>query len=108
MFRQAAAARPDWALAQTTAAWVLATAPEAEARAPGDAVAFAERGVSLTGRRDAQSLDVLAASLAAAGRFDEAIRVSREALGLAGPPLKGAIAARLALFERGEAFVDRR
>ena len=88
MFRQAAAARPDWALAQTTAAWVLATAPDAEARAPADAVAFAERGVSLTGRRDAQALDVLAASLAAAGRFDEAVRVGREALGLAAPPLK--------------------
>ena len=107
-FRQAAVVRPDWALAQTTAAWVLATAPDAEARAPADAVAIAERGVTLTGRRDAQALDVLAVSLAAAGRFDEAVRVGREALGLAGPPLKEAIAARLALFERGEAFVDRR
>ena len=74
-FRQAAAARPDWALAQTTAAWVLATAADAEARAPGGCRRHRPtRAVTLTGRRDAQALDVLAVSLAAAGRFDEAVR----------------------------------
>jgi Flp pilus assembly protein TadD len=70
-------------------------------------VDLAGRAVTLTGRQDAQALDVLAVALASAGRFDEAVRTAREALVLATPPLSTAIAARLALFERGEAYVDR-
>ena len=108
-FRQAAAARPDWALRPDDG---RLGARHRRRRRGARARAMPSRSpnarVSLTGRRDAQALDVLAVSLAAAGRFDEAVRAGREALGLAGPPLKDAIAARLALFERGEAFVDRR
>lgn len=106
-FRQAAAAKPDWALAVTTAAWVLATAADPNTRAPQDAVGLAERAVALTARRDARALDVLGVALAAAGRFDEAVAAARAALGLATPPLSTAVAARLALFERREAYVDK-
>ena len=106
-FRQAAAAKPDWALALTTAAWVLATAADPNTRAPGDAVGLAERAVALTARRDARALDVLGVALAAAGRFDEAVATARAALALATPPLSTAVAARLALFERREAYVDK-
>jgi tetratricopeptide (TPR) repeat protein/mono/diheme cytochrome c family protein len=106
-FRQAAAAKPDWGLAVTTAAWVLATAADPNTRAPGDAVSLAERAVALTARRDARALDVLGVALASAGRFDEAVAAAREALALATPPLSAAVAARLALFERREAFVDK-
>ncbi|MNC96965.1 hypothetical protein D3C83_144760 [compost metagenome] len=63
--------------------------------------------MTLTGRQDARALDVLAVALASAGRFDDAVRTARAALALAVPPQATAIAARLALFERGEAFVDR-
>ena len=42
---------------------------------------------ALTGRQDARALDVLAVALASAGRFDEAVRTAREALGKAAPPL---------------------
>ena len=106
-FRQAAAAKPDWALALTTAAWVLATAADPNTRAPGDAVGLAERAVALPARRDARALDVLGVALAAAGRFDEAVATARAALALATPPLSTAVAARLALFERREAYVDK-
>jgi Flp pilus assembly protein TadD/mono/diheme cytochrome c family protein len=106
-FRLAAAARANWVLAQTTAAWVLATAADAAVRAPGEAVDLATHAVTLTARQDAQALDVLAVALASAGRFDDAVRTARDALALAVPPQSAAIAARLALFERGEAYVDR-
>ncbi len=106
-FRQAAAAKPDWGLAATTAAWVLATAADPNTRAPRDAVELAERAVALTARRDARALDVLGVALASAGRFDEAVAAARAALALATPPLSTAVAARLALFERREAYVDK-
>jgi tetratricopeptide (TPR) repeat protein/mono/diheme cytochrome c family protein len=107
-FRLAATARPEWVLAQTTAAWVLSTAADAAVRAPTEAVDLATQAVALTGRQDAQALDVLAVALASAGRFEDAVRTARDALALAQPPQATAIAARLALFERGEAYVDRR
>jgi tetratricopeptide (TPR) repeat protein/mono/diheme cytochrome c family protein len=106
-FRQAAAAKPEWVEAHTTAAWVLATAADPAVRAPAAAVELAGHAVALTARRDPRALDVLAVALASAGRFADAIGTAREALALAQPPLATAIAARLALFERGEAYVDR-
>jgi Flp pilus assembly protein TadD/mono/diheme cytochrome c family protein len=106
-FRRAAALKPDWVLALTTASWVLATAGDPAVRAPADAVALAGRAAELTGGQDPRVLDGLAVAQAAAGRFDDAVRTARAALALAAPPLSTAIAARLALFERGEAFVDR-
>lgn len=107
-FRLAAAGSPAWVTALTTAAWVLSTAGDAAVRAPVEAVELAARAAALTGRRDPRALDVLAVALASAGRFDEAVRTAREALSIAAPPQAAAIAARLALFERGEAYVDRR
>ena len=106
-FRRAAELKTDWVLALTTAAWVLSTSASPDVRAPADAVELAERAAGLTGRQDARSLDVLAVALASAGRFDDAVRTAREALGKAAPPLSDAIGARLRLFERGEPFVDR-
>ena len=88
-FRRAAELKPDWVLALTTAAWVLSTSASPDVRAPADAVELAERASGLTGRQDARSLDVLAVALASAGRFDDAVRTAREALGKAAPPLSG-------------------
>lgn len=107
-FRQAAALKPDWITALTTAAWVLSTADDGAARAPREAVPLAERAVALTGRKDPQALDVLAAAYAAAGRFDDAVATAREAQGRARADLAAEIGRRLTLYERREAFVDRR
>ncbi len=107
-FRLAASLKPEWVTALTTAAWVFASADDAEARSPGEAVPLAERAATLTGRRDAQVLDVLAVAYASAGRFDDAVATAREAQAKAAPALARDIARRLALFERREAFVDKR
>lgn len=108
-FRVAASLKPDWVAAVSTAAWVLATASDREARSPGEAVPLAERAVQLTGRRDARTLDVLAVAYAAAGRFDDAVAAEREAQphATAEATLAREIARRLALFERREPFIDK-
>ncbi len=107
-FRKAAAASPGWPLALTTAAWVLATAADLDVRAPFEAAQLAERAASLTGRADPRVLDALAVAYASSGRFDEAVQTAREAQGKASGSLAKDIAARLAMFERREAFVDQR
>ncbi len=107
-FRKAATLKDDWVLALNTAAWVLSTAGDSVARAPAEAVTLAERAVRLTARRDARTLDVLAVAYASAGRFDDAVVTGREAQALADPALAAEIARRLAMFERREAFVDKR
>ena len=61
-------------------AWLMATHEAAGKNAPEQAVALAERACDLTHRRDIASLDTLAAALAAAGRFDEAVTTANEAL----------------------------
>jgi Flp pilus assembly protein TadD len=107
-FRKAAALKDDWVVALTTAAWVLSTAGDGTVRAPAEAVPLAERAARLTNRRDARALDVLAVAYASAGRFDDAVATAREAQELADPALARDIAARLAMFERREAFIDKR
>ncbi len=106
-FRKAATLKDDWLVGLTTAAWVLATAGDGAVRAPAEAVTFAERAARLSARRDARTLDVLAVAYASAGRFDDAVLTAREAMGIADAALARQIAARLALFEKREAFVDK-
>ena len=99
--------KPEWVLAQTTAAWVLSTAADRRVRAPAEAVELrrARRRPHRASRRRRRSTcwpwpwPRPAASTTPSA-------TAREALALAAPPLATAIAARLALFERGEAFVD--
>jgi len=64
-------------------AWLLATWPDASVRDGAKAVALAERGVQLTGRKDPRLLDTLAAAHAETGRFSEAVMAGREAMTLA-------------------------
>src|SRR5207247_1152397 len=75
--------QPDTPRALAGLAWLRATAPESAVRGPDEAIRLAERAAELTSHRDAGALDVLAAAYASANRFDEAVRVSREAMVLA-------------------------
>jgi tetratricopeptide (TPR) repeat protein len=83
--REVVRIRPDSVPALTGLAWLLATAP---GRATGDrheAVALAERAVSLSARRKASGLDVLAAAYASVELWERALAAAREALSLAPP-----------------------
>jgi len=97
---------PDRPQAATQVAWLLATSPDASLRDGTRAVRVAERAAALTQRQEARVLDVLAAALAEAGRYDEAVAVAREAERLAAsrPPLLAAISARRAGYERDQPY----
>jgi len=61
-------------------AWLLATCPLAALRDGGQAVELASRAVAI--RRDANTLDTLAAALAEAKKFTAAVRIQQQALAL--------------------------
>ncbi len=82
-FRAAVPYVQDNPQAYIAVAWALATDPEAPRRRGADAVQIADAANRITGGAHPIVLDVLAASLAAAGRFEEAVQVSQRSLLLA-------------------------
>ena len=91
-------------------AWLLATTPDDAVRDPDAAVELAERMLAGVERPSANALDTLAASYAAAGRFQEALAVSERAAQLAEQGGASALARvlreRAALYREGRAFVE--
>ena len=82
-YREALRINGDYVDALVDLAWALATSPDPASRQPEEALRLAERGAQLTRPQTSVVLDVLAASLAAAGRFDEAIATAERAIALA-------------------------
>jgi tetratricopeptide (TPR) repeat protein len=108
-FRRALQLNRDWVTAMSSLASLLAAAPDASVRNPGEAVRLADRAVELTLRRDANTLDVLAVAHAAAGDFKRAIAVADEALALNPPAaLAAMIRGHRDLFVRRQAYVAAR
>ena len=91
-------------------AWRLATDPDAAVRAPRQALVLATLANQLAGQQVPELLDTLAAAQAANGDFEQAAQTLERALALAA----GGSAARylpefrqrLALYRRGEAYID--
>jgi hypothetical protein len=92
-------------------AWLLATAPDERLRRPEEAVRLAEQATELTGRQNIAALDALAASYAAARRFEEAVAAGEAALALAvaasAPRQADELRARLERYRNREPFVTR-
>jgi tetratricopeptide (TPR) repeat protein len=107
-FEEALRLRPDWPSPLGWVAWLLATDPDAERREPERAVALAERGVARMETPDPWLLDALAASYAAAGRFDDAVPAAQRAARVASKGgaegLAEQIRGRLALYRRDTAY----
>ena len=86
----------------------LATNPDASLRNGAKAVALARQAAKLTGGGDPNVLDTLAAALAEAGRFAEAIETAERARGRASSQndtaLADAVRARIKLYEAGTPF----
>jgi Tfp pilus assembly protein PilF len=82
-FARALKGKPDDVMLLNRRAWILATAHDDSVRNGREAVALAERAVALTNRRDAASLDTLAAAYAEVDRFDAAEATGGAALALA-------------------------
>ena len=108
-YRSALSVAPDSIPCLINFAWLLGAHRDATIRRPAEAVQLAERAVVLTGRANADALDVLAAAYAALGRFDAAVDAGMEALRLMDqtPTTRGAndIRARIDLYRRRLAFV---
>jgi tetratricopeptide (TPR) repeat protein len=89
-------------------AWILATAPETSVRNGSRARDLATRAVRLTGGRDIDSLDTLAAACAETGDFTAASRAARDAQALAGAQgltdLAAEISSRGVLYAQGRPF----
>lgn len=106
--RRALELAPGAVASMTAVAWLLATDNEVTLGAAEEAIELAERATALTNRQSAMVLDALAASYAAAGRFQEAVETQQRAVELA--EVAGAsgtvseLRRRLALYQRGRPF----
>lgn len=97
-FAAAARARPDDPLAWNNIAWIRATARDPRLRNGKEAVALARQACALVPDNPLY-LDTLAAALAEAGNFREAVIVGTEAMSLGEDK---AIAARVARYRAGK------
>ncbi len=85
-------------------AWFLAVCPEEAYRDGTKAVDFAKKAVAVSGDKDWNFIDTLAAAFAENGEFDEAVENQRKAIELAPEKEKPAFQGRLKLYESKEAF----
>ena len=106
--RQALALQPNNPEFQKSLAWLRATSPERSLRNGTEAVELAEKANRLSGGKQADVLDTLAAAYAEAGWFPEALAAARKALELAveqhNPAVAEAIRGRLALYETARPY----
>ena len=86
-------------------AWLLATCPDSGLRDGKSAVAFAEKAVAATLRKNAAYLDTLAAAYAEAGQFAKAVSVQNEAIALLhDEKMKEDLASRLRLYQSNSPY----
>lgn len=108
-FERAVRLDRGYAKALVQLAWMRATDPDPALREPKQAERLALRALALEGAANALTLDVLGAALAAQGNFARAAEVAARAKSVALATGEvgrvDAIAARLASYRRGEAFV---
>ncbi len=84
--QHALALRPnasDEVTALNNLAWVIATCPDKSVRNGNEAVRYAEQACQLTGYRQQNVVNTLAAAYAEAGRFSDAVATAETALNLA-------------------------
>jgi tetratricopeptide (TPR) repeat protein len=107
-FRRADQLDADWRRKARQSAWTYATHPEASQRRRVEAVHLARLVCRASHDEGVGELDTLAAAYAEAGRFDDAVRVAREALKRAESAEQlsqvEAIRARLRRYERHQPF----
>jgi Flp pilus assembly protein TadD len=95
-FRQALKIDPKDTTALRNLAWLISTSPDVSPRDAKRAIKLAQRACELTGWRNADLLQTLAAAYSASGDFGKAIRTQRQVLALLGDP--ETVSARLDLY----------
>jgi Flp pilus assembly protein TadD len=93
-------------------AWVLATCPDDSVRNGMQAIHFAERACHLTGFKQSEMVNTLAAAYAEAGRFPDATATARTAIELANAAGDAKAAASmhrlLAQYQEGKPWREKR
>jgi tetratricopeptide (TPR) repeat protein len=107
-WREAARLQPTMIAKLDHSAWLQATCPVASVRNGAAAVIVAQRVVAISGGKEPELLDTLAAAYAEVGRFADAVRVAQKAVQLAEStgqkPLADGIRARLKLYRVGQPY----
>jgi len=96
--------QPDFAHAYRNGAWLLATCPDERFRDAENAVAGAKQALEFGYGQRHSGLDTLAAALASAGRFEEAVSTIQQAIEVAPEESRGAYEVRLRLYETRQPF----
>jgi tetratricopeptide (TPR) repeat protein len=95
-FRKTLDLRPDVVYALKALAWIRATDPSSDLRNASEAMKLSEQAAKLTNYNDPEILDVLGASLAESGRYDDAIKAAESARELASRSGNNALAREIA------------
>jgi protein O-mannosyl-transferase len=107
-FQKALQIKPGYVEAQNYLAWLLATCAESSLRNGNKAVELARQANALTGGENPVILHTLAAALAEAGRFTEAVETAQRTLQLAGAQSNTRLARQLqseiSLYQAGMPF----
>jgi tetratricopeptide (TPR) repeat protein len=97
---------PKYATAWNSRAWLTATCPNAKYRDGKQAVVDATKGCGLTGWKNGESLDSLAAAYAETGDFANAVKWQEKAVELAPAMLTGELQSRLELYKAHKPYRD--
>ena len=107
-FAEALAVNAESVQALGGLAWIRATASDPELRSSADAVRLAERADANARHRDVTAIDALGAAYAAAGRYQDAVRVASEGLALAiasgQTPVAAQFRQRISLYQSGKSL----
>jgi len=103
-YARAIEVNPEFAHAYRNGSWLLATCPDAQFRDPENAMLGARQALEFGYGQRHVTLDTLAAALASAGQYNEAIRTLRDALAIAPEESKPAYTQRLQLYRQRQPF----
>ena len=102
--------RPTDPMIANNLAWMLATSSDASVRSPREAIRLAETVCQQSKRQVPSALDTLAAAYAAAGDFDRARSIIREAIQLVEKQgkddLRQKFNQRLQLYQKSQPLVE--
>lgn len=103
--------RPDYVEALSSLAWLRATNADPQIRSASEAVRLAGKANDISGGKEADVLDTLAAAYAESGRFEEAAMTAEQAMRLAEDKSQSQLAQfikkRLALYKGKQPYHER-
>ncbi|HEY2883337.1 MAG TPA: tetratricopeptide repeat protein, partial [Pirellulales bacterium] len=103
-YRESIRINPKLGRAYLSAAWLMATCPDARFRETDKAISAAQKAIDLDGDKDYRYLDTLAAAQANAGQFDAAKKSANQALAITPGKETAHVRQRLEFYEGSRAY----